>query len=250
MTQQKDRIPFLDELRGLSILLMVLYHGAYDLVVFFGADISAFSSPALQFFVPFFAGVFIAVSGVCCRFSRSNLRRGAICLGLGLGLTLFTALFLPSQAIWFGILHLLGCCMLLAGASRRLWEGASPLWALLFGALFLATFSVPSRRAVGLPGLWQLPLPGVLFSSPVLFPLGFPGEGFASADYFPLIPWAFLFFAGVLCSRPFAKREGPSFLYRNHLPFLAAVGRHTIWVYLLHQPAIFLLLGLLSLLKG
>lgn len=249
MPHHLNRIPVLDELRGLSILLMVLYHGLYDLVVFAGAGFPFFYSPLMRFLVPSFAGVFILISGICCRFSRSNLRRGALCLLCGAMLTCFTLLLVPEQKILFGILHLLGCCMLLAGAARPLWISASPWWALPCAVLFLLFFSLPSRGTVGLPGFClpvfspeQRLVPWMLF-------LGLPGKGLSSSDYFPLIPWAFLFFAGVLGGRALQEQKGPAFLYRSHAPFLALAGRHTLIIYLLHQPVIFLLLGLLQLLS-
>ncbi len=37
----------------------------------------------------------------------------------------------------------------------------------------------------------------------------------------------------------------PEFVYRTHIPALAAMGRHTILVYLVHQPVIY---GLMTLL--
>lgn len=247
MPHHLNRIPILDELRGLSILLMVLYHGLYDLVVFAGIDFPLFHSSLLRFLVPFFAGVFILISGICCRFSRSNLRRGALCLLLGAALTCFTLLFLPEQKILFGILHLLGCCMLLAGAIHPLWESSPPRWALPFAALFLLTFSLPSQGKVGLPGLSLSVFSTEQLLLPWMFFLGLPGKGLSSSDYFPLIPWSFLFFAGVWGGRIFQEQKGPAFLYRSHAPFLALAGRHTLIIYLLHQPAIFLLLGLLHL---
>ena len=41
------RVPLLDELRGLVILLMVFYHAAYDLVYIFGVNWPFFSSPLM-----------------------------------------------------------------------------------------------------------------------------------------------------------------------------------------------------------
>jgi uncharacterized membrane protein len=239
------RVVFLDELRGLSILLMVVFHGAYDLVYIFGVDIPIFHSEFLQRFLqPFFAGVFILISGIVCRYSRSNLKRGLTALGLGLVMTLVTWRFMPGQLILFGILHLLGVCMILYGLSSRENSGKPdrlPAFggAALFGLLFALTWNLPNRW-LGFPGTpLSLPLPDSLYRYPGLSPLGFFAEGFASADYFPLMPWLFLFFAGSFIGVLFHAGAMPEFFYRSRFPFLAKAGRHTLVIYLLHQPVVY-----------
>ena len=109
----RGRVELLDELRGLSILLMVIYHGAYDLVYLFHWPLPVLHHPLLFFLQPFFAGIFVLLSGMACRFSRNNLRRGVQALAFGALLALITSNLIPGQAVRFGILHLLGLGMLL-----------------------------------------------------------------------------------------------------------------------------------------
>ena len=73
---QKRRYYAVDALRGLSILLMVAYHFGYNLVMFDIAPPGLLYNPLLNFLQPFFASVFIAISGASSTFSHSNLRRG------------------------------------------------------------------------------------------------------------------------------------------------------------------------------
>ena len=87
MEQENKRVWLLDEVRGLSILLMVIYHFFYDIVVLYGVNIPLFYSPGLNMLRDFFAGVFIFISGTACRFSRNNLKRGVQCFGLGMVMT-------------------------------------------------------------------------------------------------------------------------------------------------------------------
>lgn len=237
----RERVGFLDEIRGLCILLMVIYHGAYDIVYIFGVDIPAFHWPIVRFAQPFVAGIFVLISGVCCRFSRSNLRRGLIALGLGAVMSVVTigalpALGLASAPIYFGILHFLGAAMILFALLHPILDLLSPfLGILLCLALCLFTYGA-GRGYLGLPGLHLISLPAAWRSNPWLIPLGFSAAG---ADHFPLLPWLFVFFAGSYLGIPFARREMPDFFYRSHSRFLSGVGRHTILVYLLHQPVVY-----------
>ena len=74
----RERIHLIDEIRGFSIIMMVIYHAAYDVVVIFNVDFPLFYHPVIRFLEPLFAGLFIFVSGMSGRLSRSNLKRGAL----------------------------------------------------------------------------------------------------------------------------------------------------------------------------
>lgn len=248
----RTRVGFLDEVRGLCILLMVLYHGAYDIVYIFGYDIPAFHWPLVQHAQPFVAGIFIFISGICCRFSRSNRKRGAIALALGLAMSAFTLWGMPllgmaPQPIYFGILHLLGTSMLLFALFQKALDVLLPgVGFLLCALLALCTFGIRSGY-VGIPGLWELAYPAAWAQNPWLIPLGFSAAG---SDHFPLLPWLFVFLAGSYLGVPFALRQMPQLFYRNRSRFLGFVGRHTIYVYVLHQPVVYAILyGFFTLLR-
>ncbi len=232
------RVQMADEWRGLVILLMVFYHGLYDLVVIFGVDFPWFWTKWAHFLQLFIAGSFIILSGMCCHFSRNNLKRGAIAFGLGLLMTLATWIALPSQVIRFGVLHLLGASMMLFALLRPILNKLpTDLGAPLLVFLFVLVDKVPYHQ-LGI-GPLTIQLPDSLYQSSWLFWLGFPRADFFSADYFPLIPWLFLFLAGSFLGRYAAEGRLPQGAYKSRLPWLAAVGRHTIWIYLLHQPVLY-----------
>lgn len=234
-----NRVWLIDEVRGLSILLMVIYHMFYDLVFIFGVDIPVFTSPFLFALVYFFAGTFIAISGTASHFSRSNLKRGALCFGLGLLLTVGTLLIMPSEQIWFGILHMLGICMMLFPLFRPLFRRIPPVVGMVVCFVcILLTFHVQNGY-LGIPGVFALPLPRVLYDIEILMPLGFPGPDFFSSDYFPLLPWIFCFLLGGFFGVLVKERRLPAWVYRPHCRPLAFIGRHTIWIYLAHQPVVF-----------
>ena len=241
------RIVFIDELRGLCILLMVAFHGAYSLVYIFDVNIPAFHAPFLQDFAqPFVAGIFVVISGVVSHYSKNNIKRGAVVLGCGLLITAVTAWFMPGQVILFGILHLLGVCMILFGLIS-LGRGSKPdrlpafAGMMLFSLLFAVTFNIPrGYLGISVGGVHMaLQLPDQLYSRLWLSPLGFLNSGFFTVDYYPIIPWLFLFFAGTYMGAAFYNGGAPEFLYRKRCRFLAAAGRHTLIIYILHQPVIY-----------
>lgn len=238
MTAQSSpsrRVHLVDEFRGLVILLMVFYHAAYDLVYIFNVNFPLFHSPLMHYLQVFISGTFIIVSGISCRFSRNNLKRGLIALGLGIGFTLVTWLFMPDQIIKFGVLHLLGSCMILYALLEKLLNKLQPIvGAVICVLLQLFTLHLPH----GYLGLSAFPikLPVSLYQTGFLFWLGLPAKTFYSSDYFPLIPWSFLFLAGSFAGVYLKNNTAPDFFYRQHIPFLSKVGKHTLWIYLLHQP--------------
>lgn len=232
------RVAFLDELRGLFILLMVFYHACYDLAEIFMPGMPFFYSFPMQFLQLVIAGDFVLISGAASRFSRNNLKRGLQVLGCGLVLTIATALFMRSQLVSFGVLHMLGICMILFALIQKALDLIHPtIGILLCTLLFMGTYFVSSGIIGFPPATAALPLS--LYSTPFLFWLGFPGPGFFSSDYFPLLPWFFFFLAGTFVGVYLKEQRFPRWVYQSHAPWLAKVGRHTIWIYMLHQPILY-----------
>lgn len=238
------RVHLMDELRGVLIIGVVLYHLLYDLAVLFPVGIPWMFSDWMNSVRNICAGALIVVSGISCHYTRSNWRRGLRAFGLGMLLTVVTALFIPSQLILFGILHFFGSMMMLYALLQPLLEKV-PTMAGLLGStlLFFLTWPIFSGfiRVLGV----TVYLPEFLYNKPLLFPLGFACQGIASADYYPLIPWGFLFLAGSFFGRYVRAGRLPEFCYRSHLSLLARIGNHTMLIYLVHQPVIYGLLALI-----
>ena len=94
-----------------------------------------------------------------------------------------------------------------------------------------------------LPG-WRLALPQALYASFTTAYLGFMPKSFFSTDYFPLLPWLFLFWAGYFLHFCMGRaRMEP--LRRSVCAPLGWLGRHSLGIYLLHQPVIYGVLLLL-----
>ena len=89
-------------------------------------------------------------------------------------------------------------------------------------------------------------IPKTIYPVPYLAWLGFPSPGFVSGDYYPILPFFFMYLAGYFAAH-IAKgidKTVPSWAYANPIPELASLGRHALPFYLLHQPII---LGFLEL---
>ena len=227
------RYALLDELRGAAIILMVVYHAFYLLGYVLGSRAGRALFGYAMSVQPFIAGTFILLCGLCCRFSRSNLKRGLRTAGAAAAVTLATlamTLFGVDEVIWFGVLHFLACAMLLFALIEKLPGKLPPLpQVIIFTALFLV-FS-----------FWR-PFPRTDFFP--LYALGFRSYTLRSADYFPLIPWLFLFLAGTAIGVYGKRGRFPEWVVKSRMPALAWLGRHSLLIYLLHQPALFGVFGL------
>ena len=241
----RPRYKLPDSLRGLTLLSMVLYHGAWDLVYLFGVRWNWYR--ALPGFVwqQSICWTFILLSGFCWPLGRHPLRRGLIVFGAGVLVSAVTLLAMPEQRILFGILTFLGSAMLLMIPLEKLLRRVPALPGLVgAGLLFALTYRLPD----GLLGIgrWAVPLPEALHRGYGTAFLGFPPADFFSTDYFPLFPWLFLFTAGYFLCRLLMKPDRQLLtVFRWGVRPLSFLGRHSLLIYLLHQPLIY---GLLSLL--
>jgi len=238
------RVGFLDELRGLCVILMVIYHGMYNLIFIFNIAVPLFDSQPMLMAQRFFMGLFVVISGISCRYSKSNLKRGLKAFAIALAITAVSIFAMPGQAIYFGVLHFLGTGMILYGLLHRHLDEL-PAFFGFFIMIILAVFTwgIP-RGTVGLPWLFTLELPRFLYDVGFLFPLGFVGSGFSSADYVPIFPWIFVYLAATYFGMLFTEGHMPAAAYRTHSSTLAFVGRKALIIYVLHQP---ILLGLMFL---
>ncbi len=233
----KKRIWELDAFRGLCILGMVIVHFVYDIAVMY--RIVDWQLPEWFRFVQTWGNIFfLLLSGTCVTLGSHHVKRGLMVIGGGLLCTaasfvMYKLGFGKSILIYFGVLHCLGVCMLLWALFRRL-----PSWALtVLGAAMVAL------------GLYLRDVCIVDF--PWLMPLGFTYPGFSSSDYFPLFPNLGFFLLGAVLGRILYKEKRSLLPNVNpKKPIVATLlffGKHSLIIYLLHQP---LLSGLCMLLGG
>ena len=233
----KKRIWELDFARGAALLGMMIIHLIYDLVDLFG--VLNWQLP--QWYLVFknnFGAVFLVISGISVTLGSHCVRRGLTVFGCGFlctGATLI--LYLTGMAdrsilIYFGVLHCLGVCMLLWPLFRQL-----PNWMLVpTGLAFAAAGLVLRRYSPDVPA--------------VLIPLGFAPGWFSSSDYFPLLPNLGYFLLGAAAGRRLYREPVTSFprVEEGNMPIrlFCAMGRHSLPIYLLHQPILAALVLLLQ----
>ncbi len=243
-SETRQRIWEIDFLRGLSIILMVGYHLLFDLGEFRGVErflgfSTDLTTTAWKIAQMFFATLFIVLSGISSTLSRSNIRRGlrllAVALALTLGMYLIAVLFHlfdPSNTVIFGILHCLAVSMLIYGVA---FEKCSPFVMTLTGAAVVGLgAALPAlKRAMALRFDW-------------LLPLGLHSATFSSFDYFPLIPWFGIFLVGAALGRTLYAPKRSLLPLGLPVSFVNIAGRHSLLIYIAHQPVIWGVLYLLG----
>ena len=240
----------LDTVRGVCILSMVAYHGMYDLVDIFGLPSAWYTGLPGYIWQQSICWTFILLSGLCWQLSRRHVKRGLLLVGCGAAITLITWLVMPSQRILYGVLNLLGLSALLLIPLDKVFRKI-PAWAGLVGALLLfALTKNVSRGSLGFEGLVLCQLPRWLYATDLLAVVGFPSPSFWSTDYFPLLPWFFLFCAGYFLWSLLDKSPRAKELLRPGLRPLSFLGRHSLVIYLIHQPALMAVFTVLGRIAG
>lgn len=223
----KNRIWELDAARGLALLGMLIIHFLYDLVELW--EVFSWREPSWYLFIKNNCGfIFLVISGVSATLGSRTLRRGLQVFACGMVCTAVTAgMYLLDLAdgsivIYFGVLHCLGVCMVLWHWLRRL-----PGWCVTLLGLVLTIAGLILGRLY-LDVHWAL------------IPLGFCPAWFYSSDYFPLLPNLGFFLLGAALGRVLYRQKQTRFPgVSPALPpirLLTALGRHSLLVYLLHQP--------------
>lgn len=232
-----DRCALLDCFRGFTVISMVLYHAMWDLVNVF------------DFHAPWFHGAwgfvwqqvtccsFILLSGFCSAFGKHTLKRGGMVFALGAAVSFITLIFMPKERIVFGVLTLIGSCMMLVGVSKDFLMKIPAVLG-LFACLFLFIFTRGvNGGTIGFFSHEVMELPRWLYQNYFTAYLGFPHEAFWSTDYFSIVPWLFLFLSGFFLFRIWGGK-----ILSNRwkgIPSVNLIGRRALLIYVLHQPIIY-----------
>lgn len=205
---------------------MATYHFSWDLE-FFGYLAPGTSTQGfLRIYARLIASSFLFLAGfslVLAHYPKIRfapfLRRLGVIVAAAAAISVATYWFTPDSWIFFGILHAIAVSSLIGLAFVRL----PPLLTLGVAAI-----------AIVLPALLRSPS----FDAPWFWFLGLSETLPRSNDYVPLLPWIGALLAGIAVARLMVDRQKLGVLDR--LPagprWLRWGGRHSLTVYLLHQP--------------
>ena len=228
--EPSQRIHHLDALRGLAIAMMIAYHFCFDLDYFGVIDADLNHAPFWLAARSLIVTLFLAVMGVSLQLAHRNgihwravTRRFALLAGCAALVTLATWLLFPRSYVFFGILHFIALASLLGLPFLN-----RPWLAMACGTALLA---------VGI--LWSHPF----FNSAPWQWIGLMTHKPITEDYVPLIPWFGVVLLGMAAGMGLRKAPAKRMLvgWRGALTW---AGRHSLPIYLLHQP---LLMGMLYL---
>jgi uncharacterized membrane protein len=241
--QVLERYDELDMARGIAILMMIIFHVLFDLY-FFGIYPVAVTTGFWRYFAFSTASLFLLIAGVSLTLSHARimqkdpppppaaiwkkyLKRGGFIFGCGLLVTLATYIYLGNGFVLFGILHVIGVSIMVSPLFFRFKEKN-----IVIGAMVVLAGIV----------IAAVPVSGPAF----LIPVGIHPSSFYSVDYEPVVPWSGIVLIGLGLGnllyldgrRAFPVPALPRIIARP----LTFLGRHSLIIYLIHQPVILLVL--------
>jgi len=233
-----DRYQLIDIFRGVAIVLMMVYHFNYDLVYFALADFDfnhdivwlGFRTLILSLFL-FLVGVSLQIAALRGLRTVRYLRRLAYVFFSALLVTAGSYFMFPQSLIFFGVLHFI-------------------VVASLIGLLFVRWYWFNLVLGVALI-LLAMMVKSPFFDQPSWQWFGLMTHKPVTEDYVPLLPWFGVVLIGMFVGRMIQGRYSESLSNYSQPHFLARLlafgGRHSLLIYMLHQP---IFLGILYLLFG
>lgn len=242
----RERFWELDAARGIAILMMILFHTLFDLYYFDIYPVNV-TSGFWRYFALATGSLFLFIAGVSLSVSHARalqffsgdvwgparitakfLVRGSGIFTCGMLITVVTWIVVPQSFIVFGILHLIGFSIMLSPIFFRFRKKN-----IFIGALIIILGMIIWISGVTGP-YWMLWI-------------GFHPASFSTLDYYPLLPWTGVILVGLGIGeriypggeRAFAIPQVPK---KITVP-LSVLGRHSLLIYLIHQPIILLMLN-------
>lgn len=237
---QGNRSNVVDLMRGFAVALMIVFHFCYDLTYYQFAGFDFYHDPFWLNFRTFIVSLFLLVVGISQSLAfygkvprNRIIKRLLILLVLSLLISIATYFIFPGRTIVFGILHFILVASIIALPFTRY-----PLVSLISGitAVFIGnTFT------------------SELFNQSWLHWIGFMQYKPATEDYVPLFPWLGVVLIGIWVGHTLLSSGNGRRILNADLPvpgkrLLEVAGRHSLLIYILHQPILFGLLWVVRLL--
>jgi uncharacterized membrane protein len=231
--ERTPRVAGLDALRGMAIVAMVIYHFCFDLRYFrltrwdFEHDVLWLTARTA------ILSSFLLIAGISAALARRDPRADArwprhvaVIAAAALLVTAASAMMFPQSFIWFGVLHAIAVSLLVARPLIDRPRGAAAVGIGVIVAGLVFSSSRFDARALG----W----------------IGFMTHKPMTEDYVPLFPWTGVLLLGIALGHALVKNRFAVLEPLARAPrMLRFLGRHSLAVYLLHQP---LLIGVLDVL--
>ena len=239
MSQKTLRFWEIDLLRGIAVVLMIIYHIMFDLT-FLNILIFPLHSIPFRLFLYPIGSLFLLLVGISLVLSyqryknKTNidppftkyLKRGLFLFFLALIITLLTWIYPHNGFIVFGVIHCISISIILS-----YWFIPHPDISLPMGVILISI------------GIF---LTTITTKNPYLFWIGLTTSSFYTLDYFPLLPWLGVVLIGIFLGQHFYPRLAKENITFQKPPKIARpitfLGEHALIIYLLHQPILFGLL--------
>lgn len=245
LTEQGYRVPFIDTLRGICLIIAFLYEFIYIIHTYGmleGTAVAEFASKIMTgenfgYWVFGFQAAFVVLSGISANYTR-NLFKGALRLAVcAVIITVGSIIFFGIEsAIWFGMVHMLAVSWAVYGLIKKYGlekyfdKVGLSVWMVLFLMLHvLSLYLTPERLFIG------------SIEIPYYF-IGFTPADFTSLEFFGIIPWIFAFFCGVTLGKFMRDGYIAENTYKFRVPGVDIIGRNGILIYLLHYPVVYVIL--------
>lgn len=238
---ESKRYGTLDFIRGVNLISMILYHACWDLNYLFNVIITGYAGVAGRLWQKSICYTFILLSGICSSIgkdSKRKIKRGFLIIVLGEIVSIVTFLVMPEDPIHFGILTFMGFAMILFGLFDKPLRKQVPVEALIFCLILFYMTKEFAKRRFNL-FLTRPIMPTSLYANMFTAFLGFPPVNFTSTDYFPVFPWIFLYGAGYYIGLILDKLKILCKLKYPSKGIFNYIGKHTLFIYMLHQPVIY-----------
>lgn len=241
----KCRYVWIDNIRAVAMISMIIYHAVWDLVYLYGVKWAWYEGFFSKIWQQSICWTFILLSGFCWSFSRNPWKQGIYVSAAGAAVMAVTAVFSYESRVVFGVLTMIGAAALVMIPCRKLFRRIAPQYgAFLSFLLFGVTYGV-NEGFLGFFRIKLIELPEEWYRNLFTAFLGFPERSFFSTDYFSFLPWIFLYAAGYFLYRIWEKEKViPARWLNREIPFLTALGKRALLLYLIHQPILYTILQL------
>lgn len=261
-----NRVLEIDLLRGIAVLFMIFDHFMYDAGFLMSNIFREFSvitwSRNLEYFAlgywnwnvrlivrQIIIFIFLSLTGICCSFSKNNLKRGLMLMGVSLLLTLGTYVFgrIINDShimIMFGVLHCIALSLIVISLLEFILKNFkyNKYIYLILGIIMIIVGAYFYKKAIVVSydgeNLFLLLLHMLL------------GDRIAGSDCFPFLLYGGEVFIGVFLGKLLYKERKSLFKFNYHNNVVTFIGRNSLICYFTHQVIITGLFVIILLIMG